>query len=464
VLYRYSEVFVTMLRLADIVLVCAAWLAAYALRFETGMPAPLGIPEFAEYSQVLLLIGPLFWVLLGRQGLYEPKRLSSLLPEAVDVLRVTALGVLILVGFSFFVRSYSYSRGAVLIFSVLAPVLLIGLRMGVRLGLRALRRRGYNLRFALVVGAGRLAEEIIGRIQDHPHAGLRVVGALADGAVGHRMHGVPVVGGYAGLKQALTLERIDQVIIALPREDWPMLDKILGELDDEVVSVRFAPDLLQIMTLHSSVENLDGLPIIGLRESPLVGWASVQKRAADLLGSALLLLLSAPLQLGIAAAVAIGSGRPSLYSQQRMGLDGRVFTMWKFRTMAPDAESESGAVWARREDPRRTRIGALLRRHSLDELPQLWNVLRGDMSLVGPRPERPELIEEFKREIPGYMLRHKVKAGLSGWAQVHGWRGDTSLHERIEHDIYYIQNWSMALDLQIMLMTLWSGIRNRNAY
>jgi exopolysaccharide biosynthesis polyprenyl glycosylphosphotransferase len=452
------------MRLADLGLVCAAWLLAYGLRFGTGLPAPLGVPELSEYAEVLLVVGPLWWVLLGRYGLYEPKRLSSLLPEALDVLRVTALGVLMLVGISFFVRSYSYSRGVVVIFSALAPLLLIGLRLVVRGGLRALRRRGYNLRYALVVGAGRLAEELIGRIQDHPHAGVRVVGVVADGAVGGSVRGVPVVGGYNGVKQALQLERIDQVIIALPREDWTLLDKILGELDDEVASVRFAPDLLQIMTLRSSVENLDGLPIISLRESPLVGWASVQKRAVDLLGSAIGLALTLPLQLAIAAAIYATSGGPVLYSQRRMGLDGKLFTMWKFRSMSPDAEVDGGAVWASRDDPRRTRIGAVLRRYNLDELPQLWNVLRGDMSLVGPRPERPELIEEFKSEIPGYMLRHKVKAGLTGWAQVHGWRGNTSLHERIEHDIYYIQNWSMSLDAQILLMTLWSGASSRNAY
>jgi exopolysaccharide biosynthesis polyprenyl glycosylphosphotransferase len=195
--------------------------------------------------------------------------------------------------------------------------------------------------------------------------------------------------------------------------------------------------------------------VINLRESPLVGWAAIQKRAFDVVVSSLALVLAAPLLAAIALAIRLGSGSPVLYAQERMGLDGRVFRMLKFRTMVPDAEAETGPVWARVGDPRQTRIGNFLRGTSLDELPQLWNVLRGDMSLVGPRPERPVFIEQFRREVPGYMLRHTVKAGLTGWAQVHRWRGDTSLHERIEHDLYYIRNWSLGLDVRILLMTLW---------
>jgi exopolysaccharide biosynthesis polyprenyl glycosylphosphotransferase len=251
-------------------------------------------------------------------------------------------------------------------------------------------------------------------------------------------------------------------VIALPREDGGQLEKILADLDDELVTVRLIPDLLHVMTLRSSVEELDGLPLINLRESPMVGWAAVQKRAFDVVVASLGLVAFAPVMALAALAVRASSGRPILYGQERMGLDGRVFRMIKFRTMRPDAERETGPVWTSSDDARRTRVGAFLRRTSLDELPQLWNVLRGDMSLVGPRPERPYFVERFRREIPGYMLRHKVRAGLTGWAQVHGWRGDTSLHERVEHDIYYIQNWSLALDLRILLMTLWHG--HRNAY
>jgi Undecaprenyl-phosphate glucose phosphotransferase len=306
--------------------------------------------------------------------------------------------------------------------------------------------------------------QFIQSLRSRPEVGLRVVGVLADKPVRSFEPGVPVLGGYAQLKGLLRDHKIDQVVIALPREDAPLLEKILADLDDEFVSVRIVPDLLHVMTVQSSVEEIDGLPVICLRESPLVGWAAVQKRAFDVLVSGVALLLGSPVLLAIALAVRFTSGSPILFAQERMGLDGRVFRMLKFRTMVHEAEDDSGPVWTVQDDPRRTRLGAFLRRTSLDELPQLWNVLRGDMSLVGPRPERPVFIEQFRREVPGYMLRHKVKAGVTGWAQVHGWRGNTSLHERVEHDLFYIQNWSLGLDLRILLMTLWRGVLHRNAY
>lgn len=462
-LYRYSEVFRGLMMAADLGLIAAAWLGAYALRFHAGFDAPLGVPPLAAYAWALSAIVPVGWLLLRRQGLYEPKRLGSLLGEAADIVKATAAGVVVLLAASFFMRNYSYSRGVVVIFSLAAPLLLLGLRVGVRTSLRALRRQGFNRRYVLVVGGGRLASEVIRRIQDHPQSGIHVRGVLADGMAGREISGVRVVGGYADLRRAQMPARIDQVIIALPHDEWHLLDKILVELEDSMATVKLAPDLLHILTLRSSVEELDGLPIISLRDTPLVGWPSVAKRAFDLVGSAALLVAGLPVLASIAAVARMTNAAPVLYRQRRVGLDGREFQMLKFRTMLEGSEGQ-GAGWSRPDDPRRTRFGALLRRFSLDELPQLWNVLRGEMSLVGPRPERPIFIEEFRREIPGYMLRHKVKSGMTGWAQVHGWRGDTSLHERIEHDIYYIQNWSMGFDLQILLMTLWSVVRGRNAY
>ena len=410
-LYRYSELFRSLIVAVDLCLVAAAWLAAYAIRFHAGIPAPLGIPELSTYLYPLLVILPLWLGLFRSHGLYQPQRTGSLLREAGTVIRATAIGVVTLVAINFFVRDYIYSRGVVLIFSILAPLSVIGLRSTLRLGLRGLRRRGYNLRYVLVVGGGRLAEEAIERIHAHPEVGLRVRGVLADvaGSGPRLVAGVAVVGGCGELKSALARWRVDQVLIALPREESHRLDKVLADLDDEMVSVQLVPDLLDFVTLRSSVESLDGLPVISLRESPLMGWAAVQKRALDLVVSGVGLVLAAPLIAALAAAVVATSGRPAFFSQRRMGLDGRTFRMWKLRTMERDAEEETGPVWARAEDPRCTHLGRVLRRVSLDELPQLWNVLRGEMSLVGPRPEREVFIEEFRREIPGYMLRHKVK-------------------------------------------------------
>jgi Undecaprenyl-phosphate glucose phosphotransferase len=461
-LYRYSEVLRSFIMGFDVLLVALAWMGAFYLRFHAGIPAPLGIPEPGRYLEALIVICPLWWWLLRRHGLYEAKRLESIAHEAVDVLRVSAIALLVLVAVGFFVRSYYYSRGTIVIFSLLAPALIVSVRIVLRLTLRRMRSRGYNLRFVLVVGTGELAAEVIRRIHERPSAGLRVVGVVGDG---HGVAGVPRLGEYDELKRVMGDRRIDQVIVALPREHTDCLDDILFDLDDTTASVKLAPDLMHIMTLRASVESLEGIPIISLRDTPLVGWASVQKRAFDVGASLALMILMAPLMAVIAVLVVTTSRGPVFYRQRRMGLDGRVFDMVKFRSMWADADALGSTGWTVKDDPRVTPLGRVLRRFGLDELPQLWNVLRGDMSLVGPRPERPVYIDTFKREIPGYMLRHKVKAGVTGWAQVHGLRGDTSLSERVEHDIYYIQNWSIGLDLRILVMTFWRGVvTGENAY
>ena len=258
--------------------------------------------------------------------------------------------------------------------------------------------------------------------------------------------------------------RVDQVFIALPLEAQGTMEKILRELGNEMVDINVVPDLYQYAILRGSVEEFEGLPIITLSGSPMYGWNSVMKRAFDLCIGGSTLLLALPVLVLIACFVKLTSRGPVFYVQERMGFDGTVFRMVKFRTMRDGAERDTGAVWAQENDPRCTPFGAFLRRTSLDELPQLWNVCKGDMSLVGPRPERPILIEEFRQSIPRYMLRHRVKAGMTGWAQVHGWRGNTSLRKRVQYDLYYITHWNPRLDIRIMWMTLFHGLFHRNAY
>jgi exopolysaccharide biosynthesis polyprenyl glycosylphosphotransferase len=467
VLHRYSEVFRSVLMLADMALVAACWAAAYGLRFYVFWDEPVGTwkPGVTEYAWPLVGIVPLVLWMFRSRGLYRPQRTASLLREAGLIVGGFTMAVVFVLAADAALRAW-HSRFVIGVFWGLGIATLVMTRVAGRGLLRALRRRGYNLRYVLVVGAGDLAAEVIGSIHGQPEAGLRILGCLSDDPArqGKTIEGVRVLGPYAAVKETLRRRPVDEVLIALPREDAGQLEKILADLDDELATVRLIPDLLHVMTLRSSVEELDGLPLINLRESPMVGWAAVQKRAFDVVVAAVAFVAFAPLLALAALAVWASSGRPILYGQERMGLDGRVFRMLKFRTMRADAERETGPVWTAKDDPRRTRLGAFLRSTSVDELPQIWNVLRGDMSLVGPRPERPVFIERFRREIPGYMLRHKVRAGVTGWAQVHGWRGDTSLHERIEHDIYYIQNWSLALDVRILLMTAWRGWVHGNAY
>jgi Undecaprenyl-phosphate glucose phosphotransferase len=275
---------------------------------------------------------------------------------------------------------------------------------------------------------------------------------------------VPVLGTTSEAARIVDERGADTVFLALPLEAHRTMLAVLKEVARTIADVRVIPDLLQYITFRAGVEDMDGLPVVHLTQVPLTGWMSLVKRTLDLLLSGLALVALSPVYAVIALAIRLSDGGPVLYRQRRMGLDGRPFDILKFRSMVVDAERGSGPTWASPDDERRTPVGALLRRSSLDELPQLWNVLRGEMSLVGPRPERPEFVREFKEKFPQYMLRHRVRAGITGWAQVHGWRGNTSLSKRIEYDLYYIENWSLALDFRILWMTFRHGFHHRNAY
>jgi exopolysaccharide biosynthesis polyprenyl glycosylphosphotransferase len=345
-------------------------------------------------------------------------------------------------------------------FDVLA---VFSVRLAIRDAVRTLRRHGRFVRRALVVGAGPLGQEVVRRLRGHPEFGVRVVGYLDDRIpVGDRVEGREVLGDCAAVTRILADYRVDQLFLALPLEAHHEVLKVLNAIEGELVDVKMVPDVLQFVTIGAAVEELEGLPVISLAQSPITGWSRLLKRGMDLALAALGLLLLAPMLGLIAYLISRKRSGPVFYRQERMGLDGRSFTMLKFRTMPVDAEVETGPVWSPHDDRRPTPLGRVLRRFSLDELPQLWNVLRGDMSLVGPRPERPFFVHQFKTLIPQYMLRHKVKAGLTGWAQVNGLRGNTSLAKRLDYDLYYIQNWSLALDVKILILTLYRAWQHRH--
>jgi Undecaprenyl-phosphate glucose phosphotransferase len=282
--------------------------------------------------------------------------------------------------------------------------------------------------------------------------------------VDSELDGIKVVGVYQDVSKVIKKYSIDQLYIALPLHAHDRMEKILENLDEETVDIKVVPDLLKFMNLQAGVEELDGLPVVSLTESPLYGWNIVIKRTSDIVLSALAIIVSCPLLILIAIVIKLESRGPIIFRQERAGMDGKGFEMFKFRSMHVDAEKKTGPVWASMEDDRRTGLGTFLRKTSFDELPQLFNVLLGDMSLVGPRPERPVFVADFKKSIPQYMLRLKVKAGLTGWAQVNGWRGNTSLDKRIEYDLYYIKNWSLLFDIKIILLTFWKGFVNPHAY
>jgi Undecaprenyl-phosphate glucose phosphotransferase len=450
----------------DSVAAALALLAAYAIRFWSGLiPAPLGVPPLEPYLFLLVPLLPLHALALRVSGLYEYRHERTKADEAFLVARGVTLATLLLVASTFFIRNYSYSRWVMLLFCGLDVVSVYSVRLGIREVVRGLRRHGRFVRRALVVGAGPLGREVVRRLRGHPEFGVQVVGYLDDRLpVGERVEGREVLGGYAAVTQIVAEHRVDQLFVALPMESHHEMLKILNAIEGELLDVRIVPDVLQFVTLRSVVEELEGLPVVSLAQSPITGWSRIAKRAIDIGLAGVGLVVLAPLIALIALAIRLTSRGPVFYRQERMGLDGRSFAMYKFRSMRVDAEAESGPVWAREGDGRRTPLGSMLRRYSLDELPQLWNVLRGEMSLVGPRPERPFFVHQFKTMIPQYMLRHKVKSGMTGWAQVNGLRGNTSLEKRIEYDLYYIQNWSLSLDVKILILTLYRAWRQRHAH
>jgi len=465
VLRAHSRFFEQLTLVGDLVLIAGCWVLAYYLRFAPGpIPVYRGVPPLLPYLYLLAPIVVVWAVAFRAFDLYRPRRLGSHFSEWVDVAKASTLGGLVLVAImEFFFRSFEFSRLVIVYFWVLSIVTVSFSRAVFREALRVARRRGYNLRYAVIVGSGELAETVIDRLRLRPDIGLHVLGVVGDDKEGLGPQ-TKWLGGYADLRAVLDAETVDHMILALPHEDVARLPMLLNEIGDDPVTIHVVPDIIRFASLRGGVEEFEGVPFIHLRESPLYGWNRLFKRGFDLVFGGLTLVLAAPLMAAIAVAIRLISPGPVFYRQERMGLDGQRFRMLKFRTMPVDAEARSGPVWARPDDPRRTRLGALLRRFSLDELPQLWNVLRGEMSLVGPRPERPVFVEEFRRKIPGYMLRHKVKAGITGWAQVNGWRGNTSLERRIEYDLYYIERWSLGFDLKILWLTLLRAFRGDNAY
>jgi Undecaprenyl-phosphate glucose phosphotransferase len=332
--------------------------------------------------------------------------------------------------------------------------------------LRFIRKRGYNLRHALIVGTGSLGQDVTDRVHGHPELGIKIRGFLSEdnSQIGNELKGFKVLDTFENIRSVVMNQKIDMVLITLPLSAHEKLKDILNDIGDEMVSIMLIPDLLELATLRGGIGEFEGMPVISLRDTPLYGWNIVVKRVTDFVLSITILLAVSPLMLVISFLVKVTSRGPVFYSQERMGLDGKIFSMLKFRTMEIQAEKETGPVWAAKNDSRRTSIGTFLRKTSMDELPQFFNVLKGDMSIVGPRPEREFFIQQFRDKVPKYMLRHKMKAGITGWAQISGWRGNTSLEKRIECDLYYIENWSLRLDLAIMWLTIWRGLVNKHAY
>lgn len=468
---QHHQLMLSILVAIDLVVTAAAWVVTYLVRFSGAfVDAPKGVPPFAtEFLPLLPLVLVLTLLAAIREGLYRPKRYRSVFHEIIDVVRTCTLAWVFLIAIAYFLRGWPYSRAMMGSFLLVHIVSLSLARLLGRWLLRNLRVRGRNLRSAAIVGTGRLAQQLLHSLRRNTWTGVQVQYFVAADDDDHHnssprtVRGVPVRGEYEQLDQLLRTHPVDAVFVAVPYSNGRQINRIFDKLGLTTADVLMVPDVSGVYLMRQSVSDLDGLPIINIRQSPMYGWNAILKRTFDIVISSVALVICAPLLAGIAIAVRLTSSGPVLFRQTRCSIGGQEFEMLKFRSMIANAEEQTGAVWTMPDDPRRTKVGSFLRRTSLDELPQLWNVLCGDMSLVGPRPERPEFIDRFQHELPRYMLRHKTRAGITGWAQVHGLRGNTSLRRRLRYDLYYINNWSLGLDIRILFMTVFSPRASRNA-
>jgi exopolysaccharide biosynthesis polyprenyl glycosylphosphotransferase len=452
--------------LLDALAVVLSFGLAYWLRFHTLltvlMPPVYDTPPLTDYLAFSGIAVPIFLVVFATRGLYRLHHRVSLMDEFQRVARSTLLALPWMFAAAFFYRQFSYSRGVFMMIALISVTVLTAERAFIQSLQRKLYRRGVGVLSAAICGTGALAQSIHERLQRNPSLGYRSLGFISVDEL--QPQAGPLLGNYAQIQEILAQSSPDLMIIALEPSERPRLDEIVRYCDGIDLDFLFAPDPVVVLGSKAQPETIAGLPLLKIKESPLFGWKGVVKRAFDLIGAMLMLIVLSPFLALIALLVKLDSRGPLIYSQERVGLDGRSFRIHKFRTMIPDAEKASGPVWAHQGDPRTTRLGRWLRRLSIDELPQLFNVLRGSMSLVGPRPERPHFVGQFRQEVPMYMERHRVRSGITGWAQVNGFRGNTSISERTRYDVYYVENWSLGFDLKIMMLTLREIVVGKQAY
>ena len=456
------------LRLVDllVVLSCGVLTYFYSAAFETYTAVGIqGLPE--HYTKVILLAVILTVLLFPLFNVYRVWRGSSTLSE-IKYLTIAWLMVgLLLAGLAFATKSGAdFSRSWMGLWFASTWVLLVGSRVFLRVILRWLRSSGFNHRHIVIVGTGEQAAVVADRLRRSTWFGLEISALFGTNTeqLPAWLQDKKIISDVTVLREYVDTDGVDQVWISLPHSEEETIRRVISALDGSTAEIRYVPDIFEYQLMHHSLSEIAGVPVVNISYSAIDGLNEVIKTCEDYILSAVLLVLASPVMLLIAAGVKWSSPGPVLYRQQRIGWNGDVFTMLKFRSMPVEAEKETGPVWSSKVDNRATRFGSFLRKTSLDELPQLFNVLMGEMSLIGPRPERPMFVEIYKDEVPHYMKKHLVKAGLTGWAQVHGWRGNTCLHTRIEHDLYYIENWSLWLDIKIIVMTVFRGLVHKNAY
>lgn len=449
----------------DALITVGSYILAWFLRIVVFSSPGEVLPK-ETYFAALYFILPGYLILYFMMNLYRSKRNSSSWRELVDVVRANLAGLISFFVILYIINEPNFSRSMIVIFTAFNIFFMMLMRRIVRGILRSVRKKGYNLKHILLVGYSRATEQYIDRILANPEWGYHVCGILDDAIpAGTLYRDIKVLGGIGNLEYILPENKMDEIAITLSLSDYDKLEGLVNLCEKFGVHTKFIPDYNSVIPSRPYTEDLMGLPVVNIRRVPLTNTFNwITKRLVDIFGSLVAIVVFSPVMLFAAIAIKIQDGGKVIFKQTRVGLHNREFEMYKFRTMRQQTEADEAKGWTTKDDDRVTKIGKFLRHTSLDEVPQFFNILKGDMSLVGPRPERPQWVEKFKEEIPRYMIKHQVRPGLTGWAQVNGYRGDTSIRKRIEYDIYYIENWSLGFDIKILFLTVFKGFINKNAY
>lgn len=455
--------------LVDAVVIALSYLLAWLIKFATPLAdTEPGVTALSveTYFSALYFIIPGYVALYYFFNMYTPKRATRRKYEIAGIIKANTTGTMLFMVVLYAFKIEHFSRLLVGLFYVITIILSTLSKTMIRNSLQYFRKKGYNLKYVLLVGYSRAAEEYITRINANPQWGYVVRGILDDRVPSGTLYkGVKVLGRIENLLYILPENKLDEIAVTLALEDYNRLERIVDLCEKSGVHTKFIPDYNNLVPSRPYTEDLMGLPVINIRYVPLTNTLNwMAKRAVDVVGALFGLIVASPLMILAAILVKATSPGPVIFKQERVGLHNKPFYMYKFRTMELQKPSQEKKAWTVKDDPRVTKVGKILRKTSLDELPQFFNILAGEMSLVGPRPERPLFVEKFKEEIPRYMIKHQVRPGLTGWAQINGYRGDTSIRKRVEYDIFYIENWTMSLDIKIMFLTIFKGFINKNAY
>ena len=453
--------------LLDAVIIVIAYVAAWYFRFKSGFFALSSwYISLTQYMKYLVLIVPAYLALYYLFQLYTSKRVQGRRLEAWHIFQANIIGLLVFILYLYLAKLTDYSRKMLFVFFCFNVVFEVVFRNLLRYILRKYRKRGYNQKHVLLVGYSQAAEGYIDRVLSHPEWGYNIRGILDDNRTcGTEYHGIKILGTTENLSVILPENKLDEIVITLSLAEYHKLARIVGMCEKSGVHTKFIPDYNNVIPTRPYTEDILGMPVINIRHVPLSNaFNAFLKRCVDIFGALVAIILFSPVMLVTAIIIKVTSPGPLIFKQERIGKHNHPFYMYKFRSMVVQEEKTEKQGWTTKNDPQVTPVGKFIRKTSIDELPQLFNILVGDMSLVGPRPERPQFVEKFKEEIPRYMIKHQVRPGLTGWAQVNGYRGDTSIQKRIEYDLYYIENWTMGFDFKIIFLTFFKGFVNKNAY